>query len=72
MNICITWGDVTTPRDWASEARPLLMSHNINYKLHMYMAKFNRLRANKYFNCALRNAVTGARETQRIDCLVGG
>ncbi len=32
----------------------------------------NRLRANKNFNCALRNAVTGARETQRIDCLVGG
>ncbi len=32
----------------------------------------NRLRANKNFNCALCNAVTGARETQRIDCLVGG
>ncbi len=31
-----------------------------------------RLHANKNFNCALRNAVTGARETQRIDCLVGG
>ncbi len=34
--------------------------------------KLNRLHANKNFNCALRNAVTGARETQRIDCLVGG
>ncbi len=33
---------------------------------------FNRLHANKNFNCALRNAVAGARETQRIDCLVGG
>ncbi len=25
----------------------------------------------KNFNCALRNAVTGSRETQRIDCLGG-
>ncbi len=32
----------------------------------------NRLHANKNFNCALRNAVTGAHETQRIDCLVEG
>ncbi len=32
----------------------------------------NRLHVNKNFTCALRNAVTGARETQRIDFLVGG
>ncbi len=32
----------------------------------------NRLHANNNFNCALRNVVTGACETQRIACLVGG
>ncbi len=28
MNICIAWGDITTPRDWVSEARPSLTSLN--------------------------------------------
>ncbi len=46
--------------------------HTLANPLQEVFRPFNRLRANKNFNCALRNAVTGARETQRIDCLVGG
>ncbi len=65
MYVCIELGDI-----------PVLSLHRDKKLIMPFFQKtvgvINRLRANKNFNCALRNAVTGARETQRIDCFVGG